>query len=87
MTRGQLIESLMQVPESRFSEIIKAMGGAPVRPGNKRQAAEILGGVHPRTVDRLVKAGKLRRIVVSPRLIRFDLNEVQALAEGRGPQP
>ena len=50
-----------------------------VRPGTAREAATILG-VHPRTIARYADAGVLRRIRISPRRIRFDLNQAELLS-------
>jgi excisionase family DNA binding protein len=50
------------------------------RPGTVKQAAEILG-CNPRTVQRYERAGQLQAIRISPRCIRFDLRQVERLAE------
>lgn len=45
----------------------------------KEQAAQHLG-VHPRTITRWADSGRLRRHHFGPRLIRFDLNEIDAMS-------
>ena len=49
------------------------------RMGTAREAAEILG-CHVRTLERYAEAGRLRRVHLSPRKIRYDLNEVTRFA-------
>lgn len=48
--------------------------------GTVRQAADILQ-VHPRTVQRYERAGLLTAVRYSPRRIRYDLDQVQRLAD------
>lgn len=45
-----------------------------------QQVADLLE-VHPRTVRRWSAEGKLTRVRLSPRVIRYDAAEVQALIE------
>ncbi|MBF6298478.1 helix-turn-helix domain-containing protein [Nocardia amamiensis] len=44
-----------------------------------RDAAELAGGVHPRTVRRWVDGGLLEGFQVGPRLIKVDRDQVLAL--------
>ena len=50
------------------------------RPGTIKQAAEILE-VHPVTIRRYAQAGLLSPIRITCRKVRYDLNEVEQLAE------
>jgi len=78
--QAQLIEAVLTAPPERREAILRAARGADrARPGTVRQAAEILQA-HPRTVQRYASAGLLHAIRISPRRVRFDLNEVEALA-------
>jgi hypothetical protein len=80
MTTAQLIETVLQAPPERQAAIIAAAaGGTPkARPGTIRQAAEI-GACNPRTIQRYADQGLLHPIRISPRRVRFDLNEVERL--------
>jgi hypothetical protein len=49
------------------------------RPGSIKEAARILG-CHPKTVQRYAMQGRLRQIHISSRRVRYDMNEVEALA-------
>ena len=49
------------------------------RYGSIDAAAEVLG-VNPRTIRRMISSGQIRGYRVGPRLIRVDLNELDALA-------
>lgn len=53
--------------------------GRKVRPGTIKQAAEILK-VHPVTVRRYAQAGLITPIRITARKVRYDLNEVEDLA-------
>ncbi|BDT97299.1 helix-turn-helix domain-containing protein [Nocardia sputorum] len=44
-----------------------------------RDAAQLAGGVHPRTVRRWVDGGLLQGFQVGPRLIKVDRDQVLAL--------
>ncbi len=78
--QAQLIEAVLSAPPERRDAILQAARGANrPRPGTIRQAAEILN-VHPRTVQRYADAGLLHAIRITPRRIRYDLNEVEGLA-------
>lgn len=50
------------------------------RPGTIKQAAAILD-VHPVTIRRYAQAGLLTQIRITCRKVRYDLNEVQDLAD------
>ena len=77
--QAQLIEAVLQAPPERRDAILRAAVGTDrPRPGTKRQAAEI-GQCHPRTLDRYARVGLLHPIKISPRRVRFDLNEVERL--------
>ncbi len=76
----ELIEAVITAPPERRDAILQAARGKNrPRPGTIRQAAEILG-VHPRTVQRYADAGLLHPIRITPRRIRWNLNEVEDLA-------
>ena len=79
-TQAELIAEILKAPPDRYGEILSAARGcAKPKPGTIRQAAEILQ-CNPRTVDRYAEQGLLRKIRISPRRIRYDLNEVERLA-------
>ncbi|MET7770175.1 helix-turn-helix domain-containing protein [Nocardia sp. NPDC005366] len=50
-----------------------------------RDAAELAGGVHPRTVRRWVEGGLLEGFQVGPRLIKVDRDQVLALVRPLNP--
>lgn len=79
--QATLIEAVLQAPLERRDAILKAARGpdSRPRPGTIKQAAEILG-THPRTIQRYAKSGLLHAIRITPRRIRYDLNEVEQLA-------
>lgn len=78
--QAQLIEAILAAPPERRGAILQAARGVDrPRPGTVRQAAEILGA-HPRTVQRYERAGLLHAIRISPRRVRYDLDEVERLA-------
>ena len=80
MTQAELLAAVLQAPPDRTQSIINAaLGKDRPRPGTIRQAAEILGS-STRTVERYARRGLLRTIRLSPRRIRFDLNEVEKLS-------
>ena len=62
------------IQELRTSSVIRK-----ARPGTIKQAAEILQ-VHPVTVRRYAQAGLLTPIRITARKVRYDLNEVEELA-------
>jgi len=81
MTQAQLIETVLNTPPERYGAIIAAAKGADrPRPGNRREAAAILQ-VCPRTIARYVRAGLLKEITITPRKVRYDLRQVERLAE------
>ncbi|MBF6190556.1 DNA-binding protein [Nocardia sp. NPDC004168] len=53
--------------------------GGPKTLISLRVAAELAGGVHPRTVRRWVDGGLLQGFQVGPRLIKVDRDQVLAL--------
>jgi predicted DNA-binding transcriptional regulator AlpA len=76
----QLLEAVLAAPSDRREAILAAARGTDrPRPGSVRQAAEVLG-VHPRTIERYARRGLLNPIRISPRRVRWDLVEVEALA-------
>ena len=78
--RTALIEAVIDAPHERRAAILAAAHGTDrPRPGTIGQAAEILGA-HPRTVQRYEQAGLLHAIRITPRRVRYDLNEVEQLA-------
>ncbi|MHC9292024.1 excisionase family DNA-binding protein [Mycobacterium sp. LTG2003] len=52
--------------------------GRRPRWATKTEAAQHLG-VHPNTIARWADEGRIRRHRFGPRLIRFDLNEIDAM--------
>ena len=83
--QAQLIEAVLSAPPERRPAIFTAARGVErPRPGTVRQAAEILES-HPRTVQRYADAGLLHPIRISPRRVRYDLNEVERLAMNGAP--
>jgi hypothetical protein len=80
----ELIAAVIHAAEdpTRRAAILAATkpNAARKRPGTIRDAAAILG-VCTKTVERYTAEGKLHRICLSPRKIRYDLNEVSELAE------
>ena len=67
-----------------LAECRKERAARKRRLGTLKQATEILG-CHPRTVARYVACGKLQVIRHSPRMHRYDLDEVEAFANGGMP--
>jgi len=68
--------------DPELAERIAEMCKSPKRPGPRvtvKRAAEVLG-VHPRTIGRYVRDGKIRAIKTSRRRIRYDLNQIEAIA-------
>lgn len=83
MNKAELIAKILEAPAERMPAIVAALQAVPHRrrPIQPKEAAEILG-VCRRSLTRYERAGRLTRIQVSPRKIRYDLNEVEALAFG-----
>ncbi len=76
---AKLIEAVMTAPEERRDAILAAaLGASKPRPGTVRQAAEI-GACNPRTIQRYADQGLLHQIKITPRRVRYDLNEVERL--------
>ena len=77
-----LVESDPPSPEQRQQLTALVSPGSTRREmGTLRQVAEILG-CHPRTCQRYAIEGKLHPVRLSPRKIRWDLNEARRLATG-----
>ena len=88
--QAQLIEAVLTAPPERRTAILQAARGTDrPRPGTVRQAAAVFNPpICRRTIQRMERAGLLHAIRISPRLIRYDLNEVEALAtRGAGGRP
>ncbi len=68
-------------PDRRAAVLLAAQAERSVkpRPGSINEAARLLG-CHPKTVQRYVTQGLLHQIRISARRVRYDLNEVEALA-------
>ncbi len=80
---GELLTLLVTAPEARKREALRVLQGLTVerrKPGTIRQAAAILE-CNPRTVQRYAAKGLLKQIRLSPRRVRYDLNEVARLSE------
>ena len=84
MDKAELIAQILQAPEEKVAAAMAALKGAAKRkPIQPKEAAQILGCCR-RTLLRFERLGKLHRIQVSQRKIRYDLNEVERLAYGDG---
>ena len=85
MTDAKLLEAVISAPAERREAILAAARGAHRRtkPITAKAAAERLG-VCSRSVFRYAERGLLRPIRLSPRMIRFDAEEVEELLDGRG---
>jgi hypothetical protein len=76
---AKLIDAVMTAPPDRRDAILAAaLGSEKPRPGTIRQAAEI-GGCNARTIQRYADRGLLHAIKITPRRVRWDLNEVERL--------
>lgn len=75
-----------EIPEERKEPLLKAIhalifrGDRKPRMGTRKEAMEILG-VSIATMGRYVRAGKITPIRLSPKKVRFDLNEIEWFAE------
>jgi hypothetical protein len=69
-------------PEEK-KRILSAVRPTPAQPEtlNRTQTAKIFG-VHPGSLKRWEKSGKLRPIKITARTLRYDKREVLALLEG-----
>ena len=77
-----LIQQILASPPEKIAAAMKALNGTPRRKSIlPREACEILG-VCRATLLRYEREGKLTPIRISPRKMRYDLNEVEALAFG-----
>jgi len=84
MDKAELIAQILEAPEEKVAAAVAALKGAVKRkPIQPKEAAQILGCCR-RTLLRFERQGKLHRIQVSQRKIRYDLNEVERLAYGDG---
>jgi hypothetical protein len=54
---------------------------APLETGNRTQVAKIFS-VHPGSLKRWEKAGKLHPIKITARTLRYDMREIRAILEG-----
>ncbi|MEI6810246.1 MAG: hypothetical protein WCN95_16125 [bacterium] len=80
-----LIDAVIKASPERREAILRAAQGTDrPRPGKIGEAASILGTCR-KTVERYGRAGLLTQIRISPRCIRYDLNQVEILAT-RGAQ-
>ena len=68
--------------EGLFKLILSLVSGEKPKPrmGTKNEAMKILG-VSIATMGRYVRAGKITPIRLSPRKVKFDLNEIERFAE------
>lgn len=74
-------ETVLPVDAQKVLKQIAAVNGEQKpRPGTIKEAARILD-VHPVTVRRYAKAGLLSPIRLSARKVRYNLNEVEHLAQ------
>lgn len=81
MTTAGLIEAVLSAPADRQAAILAAaQGNDRPRPGTITEAAAILGCCK-RSVERYARQGLLSQIRITPRKIRYNLNDVQRLAE------
>lgn len=82
MDKAQLISEILEASEDKIAAAMAALKGTPKRkPIQPKEAAQILGCCR-RTLLRFERLGKLHRIQVSQRKIRYDANEVERLATG-----
>lgn len=87
-TTIELIKNVLSTDETVLPEdaqkILKQLAAVNIekkpRPGTIREAARILD-VHPVTVRRYANAGLLNPIRISSRKVRYNLNEVEHLAQ------
>ena len=74
-------ETVLPVDAKKVLKQLDAVNGMQKpRPGTIKEAARILD-VHPVTVRRYAKAGILNPIRISSRKVRYNLNEVEQLAQ------
>lgn len=73
------LDIILKAPLERRDDIIAtARGEGKARPGTIREAAAI-GACNTRTIQRYVDRGLLHPIRITPRRVRYDLNEVERL--------
>ena len=78
-----LMKLFLDADSERQQAALKALQGkteTKPRPGTVREAAEILGCC-PRSVARYADRGLLKRIRLSKRKVRYDLNQCTTLAQ------
>jgi len=81
MTQAEVIEAVLQAPPERLAAIVKlARGEDKPKPGTIRQAMDILECCDV-TIRQYAKRGLLHPIRITPRKVRYDLNEVERLAQ------
>lgn len=80
MTTERLIALVLSAPVDRHAAIVRAATAEPgkTKMVTRREAAACIG-VHPRTLARYVRQGLVSERRVSPRMIRYDLGEVERL--------
>jgi len=84
-TQTKLIEAVLTAPPERHEEILRAATGKTTHPrmGTASEAAAILGTCK-RTVERYARQGAFPRVHLSPRKVRYPLDQVERFAqEGR----
>jgi len=54
---------------------------APLETGDRKQVSKIFG-VHPGSLKRWEKSGKLHPIKITARTLRYDMREIRAILEG-----
>ncbi|VGO17208.1 hypothetical protein PDESU_05804 [Pontiella desulfatans] len=84
-----MVKNDQTIPDDTRKEILDVLSrqGRGRRPRliNRRQVAELLGGISTKTVDRYIQQGLIREIRFTSRRIRFDEAEILRLArEGVG---
>ena len=84
MDKAEIISKILEADDDRLAAAMAALK-TPTRrkPIQPKEAAQILQCCR-RTLLRFERMGKLHRIQVSDRKIRYDLNEVESLACGEG---
>ena len=85
---GMLQQFIPELSPSALVDALKAYGGESdtvkqnlVAPLSRRDAAGILGVSLP-TINRLLNSGKLRRIRITPGVVRVDPESVRMLLDG-----
>lgn len=68
-------------PEEKKRILSASKTTAPPKTLTRKQVAKIFG-VHPGSLKRWEKSGKLHPIRLTPRTLRYDAREIQALLDG-----